>query len=106
MPSDLGRHARSLADALGVRPDAPLDAAGVELARTYAAALDVDEGNPEVLAVLGPKYLAVLTSLGLVPAGRVQVKGGGTVVPSSKRDELKDRRSARQNRAAFGDTSA
>lgn len=99
-----GRMTRTLADALRAAPAAALDAAGVQLARRYAQLLDAARDTPTepaVFAALGPKYLAALTALGLVPAGRATVKGGTGVV-SSKRDELKDRRRARADRAAAG----
>lgn len=70
-----------------------VDEAAVELARTYAGA--IDDGGP--LDVLGPKLLAVLDSLGLTPKARAAQKGGADDKPtSSPLDQLRERRRARQ----------
>jgi len=72
------------------------DAAAVQLARRYAQLLDAargDDDEDEVYEKLGPKLLAVLTSLGLTLAGR-STKGGaaGGGTGGGKLDELKRRR--------------
>jgi hypothetical protein len=72
----------------------PQDSAAAALALAYAEAIDAD---PEAVSDVGPKLLAVLTALGMTPAGR-GAKGGksdGTPVVN-KLDELKERREQRR----------
>lgn len=70
----------------------PQDEAAIGLALLYALRIDTDLNT---LGDLGPKLLAVLTSLGMTPTGR-GVKGGSQGVPvTDKLDELAERRAAR-----------
>lgn len=57
-----------------------------------------------VTSDLGPKLLAVLTSLGLTTAGRGAAKDGGGhgVKPSNPIDEIKQQREERARRSAGG----
>lgn len=71
------------------------------MARRYAQLLDAARGRddePEVFDKLGPKFLAVLTALGLTLAGR-GVKGGvnagGGTPGADVLDELRARRERR-----------
>lgn len=74
------------------------DLGAVALAGRYAVLLDQSADDPKVLAELGPKLLAVLTALGLTPAGRGVKEGSGDSAPVvSKLDELRARREARAN---------
>ncbi len=72
----------------------PRDAAAVDVAKRYAKLID-DESS--LVADVGPKLLAVLTSLGMTPAGRGSKGGGGQSVSpvGSKLDELEERRERR-----------
>lgn len=86
----------------------PADKATVELARTYARALDVDG---EVLTKIGPALLACLESLLMTPRSRAALlpKGGAPSVDNGKRspaDELRARRAARVAGAAAVDPAA
>ncbi|WP_425436014.1 terminase small subunit [Micromonospora avicenniae] len=48
-------------------------------ARTYATFLDTCQGDDfDAMKDVGPKYLAVLTALGMTPAGRRERKGGAS----------------------------
>lgn len=88
---------RALRDALKAADVPARDRAAVQLARRYAQLLDDardDDGEAAVYDALGPKLLAVLTSLGLTLAGRPEKGGvaGGGSSGRSKLDELKQRR--------------
>lgn len=76
----------------------PQDQAAVALAKRYATVLDV--GSEDVVKV-GPAFLAVLSALGMTPAGRAAVLGKGGDPrggqPQSKADELRARRAAREH---------
>lgn len=101
-PDNPGALSGALTAALAAAEHTPRDAAAVALARVYAEA--IDRGGPEAAEAFGPKYLAVLTALGMTPAGR-GVKGGATgaqPAPSTTTDELR----ARRNRRERGDGSA
>lgn len=82
-------------DALTLRPE---DKAAVALAERYAAELDGKEAD---VVKVGPAFLAVLSALGMTPAGRAAVLGKGGDgrggQPQSKADELRARRAARQH---------
>lgn len=70
------------------------DHAAVELARSYARA--IDDGEP--LDKLGPLLANTLDTLGLTPKSRAAiVKGGTPNGPSSPLDELRQRRRARNS---------
>lgn len=92
-----GQMAKALREALNAADVPKRDTAAVQLARRYAQLLDEarnKDGESTVYDALGPKLLAVLTSLGLTLAGRPQkggVAGGGTS-GRSKLDELQTRR--------------
>ncbi|MGH3863672.1 terminase small subunit [Actinokineospora sp.] len=91
-----GPMSRDLAKSLRAARIGDRDAGGVALARRLAYLLDTARGTLEesaVFADLAPKYLAVLSALGLTPAGRGVrggVQGGGT--GNGKLDELRERR--------------
>lgn len=76
----------------------PQDRAAVALAECYAAALD---GVDVDVVKVGPAFLAVLSALGMTPAGRAAVLGKGGDPrggqPQSRADELRARRAARVN---------
>lgn len=69
------------------------DTATVELARTYAGAIE-DGGD---LTKLGPALLSCLESLGMTPRARAALKKGGTAdVPArSQLDQLAERRAGK-----------
>lgn len=90
-----GKYRKAL-DALERVAAASDDDGAAEMLRTISTAL----AEHSVASDLGPKLLAALTALGLTLAGRPAVKGGGPVVGTPKRDELKERRRARADRAA------
>lgn len=52
-----------------------LDSGALALANRYAALIDAKPDDAAVLALLGPKLLAALESLGATPRGRSQAKG-------------------------------
>ena len=85
----------------------PQDKAAVALAERYAAALDVSAADP---AKLGPPLLAVLSALGMTPAGRAAVLGKGVTSGDSsgrsRADELRERRAARIHAATAVDPTA
>lgn len=72
------------------------DAAAVALAKRYAAVLDVVDAD---VVKVGPAFLAVLSALGMTPAGRAAVLGKGGDPrggqPQSRADELRARRAQR-----------
>jgi hypothetical protein len=80
-------------DALALEPK---DAAVVQLAKHYAAAIDKDAF---LLKKLGPELLETLMQLGLTPRARNAVMGGG-VTPDGHSDKITELRSRRQRRAA------
>jgi hypothetical protein len=93
---------QSLADSVKAAQIPPTDDGALALALRYAALLDAatgKEGEVETYAVLGPKYQAALTALGLTKAGRTvnDGKGGPANVSAAvaKRDELRERRAQR-----------
>lgn len=89
---------QALAEALDSAQIQVRDMGAVALAVRYAVLLDQSADDPKVLADLGPKLLAVLTALGLTPAGRGVKEGGGDSAPVvSQLDELRARRAARAN---------
>lgn len=79
----------------------PADGAAVALGRLYARALDGPVGD---VVELGPRFLALLTALGMTPAGRVALAKGRPVDPdrreSDEQDELAHIRTDRERRAA------
>lgn len=79
--------------ALEAVPLTDADQAAAELARTYAAEVDLD---PLCLPKIGPALLACLESLGMTPKARksLLVKEA-TDAPASPLDELRKRRAAR-----------
>lgn len=93
-----GPLSKALTTALRDTPTLPRDAAAIALAKRYAAALDALPDDVEELDSLGPKYLKVLESLGMTPAGR-NARGGaanGPAVPAARPiDELRARRAQR-----------
>jgi hypothetical protein len=124
MPAD-GPIVSAVTAALEDAPLLPRDVVAVALAKRYAALLDDAERLAEMAGLiepetdtqarklasleiavdaqsiasdLGPKLLAVLSSLGMTPAGR-GVKGGGAqggATPvTSRLDELRNRRERR-----------
>jgi hypothetical protein len=74
---------------------APADQGAVQLALTYAAAVDAGEPVEKV----GPPLLAVLEALGMTPRARAALTKGVTngVPVASPLDELRARRAARQH---------
>jgi hypothetical protein len=78
--------------ALSSLPLTPADDAAKALARQYASAIDDD---PDVLAKVGPQFLAVLVELGLTPKARAAVAGGQSAPTNSKLDELRAQRAKR-----------
>lgn len=100
-----GRLRRQLEAALKDTARSPSDIAAVTLARVYADAIDVGEGD--ALKDLGPKFLTVLESLGMTPAARTTLKRGtsGGLVVDSKLAERRERRQ-RQHYAPDMDTPA
>lgn len=93
-----------MAESVRNAPNRPEDAAGRALARRLAQLLDAARGTPEESALfndLAPKYLAVLTALGLTLAGR-GTKGGGQDGPGTGDpviDEIRAKRERRRSRA-------
>jgi len=83
---------------------APVDQAAVQLALTYAAAVDAGEPVEKV----GPPLLAVMEALGMTPRARAALaKGVTSAGPSaSPLDELRARRAARQDRTPDLDATA
>jgi hypothetical protein len=82
----------ALLDAIRDVPPSERDAAAVQLALRYAAALDKRPGDTELLADIGPKLLAALTALGMTVAGRGAKGGQANAAPNgSKLDELRAR---------------
>lgn len=96
-----GPIARALADAVKVGPVTPADRAAVELARRYALAIDADP-NPELLAELGPKLLAVLSALGLTAAGRGAKSGAAGPTVGDELGAARARARERRARAVPG----
>src|SRR5688572_27006879 len=90
-----GQLETSIRQALAELDAQPVDAGAVELALTYARAIDLGDE----LAKLGPALLAVLDALGMTPKARAAVvKGGaGGTEHRSPLDELRARRNARFN---------
>lgn len=88
--------APAVADTIAALKLAPEDAAAVSLARRYAATIDAAEPHQraEAIAVLGPKLLTVLESLGATPVGRSRLKGGA---PTRAESRLAALREARRN---------
>jgi len=86
----------ALDEALEAAQVRPQDGAAVELARTYATALD--EGAD--LGKVGPAFLAALAALGMTPAARAALAGkaepAGQEGARSPLDELRAKRRARQ----------
>lgn len=71
------------------------DGAAVELARTYARAIDAGDS----LDKRGPQLLAVLESLGMTPRSRAALMKGETHAVTSPLDELRERRATRVGNA-------
>ena len=95
--------AEALSDALASVEVTGADGAAVQLAKTYADAVDAGEDLHRV----GPLLLAVLVELGMTPKARAAVaKGGTSAQPASPLDELRERRRARQRHATTVDTAA
>lgn len=71
----------------------PSDRACLELALTYARAIDLGDD----LAKIGPALLACLAALGMTPAARAALAKGGTGAAPTKSplDELRAKRAAR-----------
>lgn len=82
----------------------PADQGAVQLALTYADAIDAGEPVEKV----GPPLLNALEALGMSPRARAALtKGVKSDSPiASPLDELRARRAARQDRAADLDASA
>lgn len=101
MGTEQGQIERAVSEALKCAPTAPQDGGATALALRYARALDADPYG-DALGDVGPKLLAVLSALGMTPAGR-GVKGGGqgANVVAGKLDELR----ARRNRRVGGDAA-
>jgi hypothetical protein len=80
-----------------------LDAATIELARTYAD--HIDDANEE-LSKLGPRLLTCLEALLLTPRARAKIltAGDDNEQPTNPVDELRDRR--RQRGTPTMDTTA
>ena len=101
--SQPGRLETAVRAALDAHHTQPADAGAVELALTYARAIDVEDD----LAKLGPPLLATLAALGLTPAARAALAKGASGEPATNPlDELRARRAARADRAAAVDTAA
>lgn len=79
-------------------PLLPEDGATVELARTYARAIDL---GTEELNKVGPKLLDALAALGMTPKGRAELlkAAGPKSTPNSKLDELRTKREQKRSRA-------
>jgi len=94
--STAGPMERAVTAALKDAPLLPRDAAAVRLAKRYAEELDTF-ADAEVLADLGPKLLAILSALGMTPAGR-GVKGGspGVGPVAAALDEFTARRARKR----------
>lgn len=78
-------------------PRTDQDAAVIQLARRYAAAID-ENPSATVLEKIGPKLLAALIELGATPAARKTKQTGPADVVDPTRaamDELRARRAAR-----------
>lgn len=75
---------RSVAESARALSNTPADAAAVQLAKQYAAAIDASEAGrrAEVLERLGPKLLSALDALGATPRGRATTARPSTT-PSS-----------------------
>ena len=61
--------APAVAETVAALTTSPEDAAAIRLAETYARMLDASD-DPDILAAIGPKLLAVLESLGATPRAR------------------------------------
>jgi hypothetical protein len=96
---------RTVRSAARARKVQPADRAALELAVTYAKALD--DGTAD-LDVIGPKLLAVLDALGLTSRSRALMTKGasdGSTGPDPL-DEIRQRRAARKHRAEDLDATA
>lgn len=61
-------------------------------------------GEHSVMSDLGPKLLAVLTSLGMTPAGRkAKIADDGVQRPKGPADELREKREQRERQRSGGD---
>lgn len=89
---------QALTEALKAAELTPADDAAVALAHTYAAAIDEATDPERALADLGPKYLAVLTSLRMTPQARAVTdaspKGGTTANAGNPLQALRGGRAA------------
>lgn len=65
------------------------DVVAIELARTYARAVD---SGYEPLSKIGAQFTELLTQLGMTPKARAAVVGGKRPQPASGLDELRARR--------------
>lgn len=84
--------AAALARALKQVDTRPADAATVELAKSYAAAIDAGDD----LDKLGPKLLACLDALLMTPKARASIAKGGDDEPEANPlDDLRERRRKR-----------
>jgi hypothetical protein len=102
-----GQMERAVADAVRTARIGSADAAAVQLARRYAQLMDKARDDAEEAVVydrLGPKLLAVLTSLGLTAAGRDGFDAPAAAAPDGPAArtvvDLKSRARARRAGAA------
>lgn len=98
MSTKSGRMAQELAVSLKGVSIEDRDRGAVQLARRLAQLLDAARGTasePKVFDDLAPKYLAVLTALGLTPAGRGKGGDRDGQQRGTKLDELRERRQRR-----------
>ncbi|WP_433117112.1 terminase small subunit [Micromonospora sp. CA-246542] len=82
--------------ASSIEPAADRDKAAVELGRTFAEQMDLEQ-DAATLIKLGDSYLRVLEALQMTPRARALaqkgMKGNDPVKPQSRLDELRERRS-------------
>lgn len=87
--------APAVQEAINALKLAPEDAGAVQLAHSYAKAIDEAGEKADMLDRLGPKLLACLESLGATPRARATRGGGASAPVASKLDELRARRAKR-----------
>lgn len=95
-------------DASAVDPPGVRDKAAAELARAFAEQIDLEQDSA-TLVKLGTAYLTVLEALQMTPRARALaqkgMKGNDPGKPTSRLDELRERR-ARKSRAQAVDATA
>jgi hypothetical protein len=89
--TQLGPAVHATLRALQLRPE---DAGAVKLAAHYAQAIDDADDPATTLAMLGPKLLAVLESLGATPKARAALQKGDPPSAAGKLDRLRAARGA------------